>query len=796
MLGLPWTNPLKLTIGSDEHILDTTINRGLMMLLNNDYYLDMKETLMSQELSAVISNSNTLYDALRTHINRTEIHGGQGTTINNIYNTTVVSGGSEEISFNNQGILTQDTVVYLSITDSVVKINEKIQNIPHNLNGHNLAFIFVVPEDYNDEEVSDSSLSSAYFEYSLNVGDQCIKFTNFFNGTLFIFGDFLEQTTITSNGVTSVNFPKFTKKSKSKLEDPAKYDGIIPASYIERLYKEIDNPNSIDDIITYNSEDAKDGNKNFKRLNKIIIKGTCLNQYYSLITFSDVSAKTYVKNLKFVNTLKADKDGVIDILEQMNSNLPSKDQIMLQYPFKDDLLPIVHESFYSYVQTISNEPYFNLVSTYISSIDKAVLALSGLMLSDNVIIRDSDYVSYNVNDSVITVLNTQMNELNLLPGVSGSFFQMTLDDSGVTKLSTSILSAMEIFDLGEENIDPEVLSQDKLTECINKFKNTYDLIDSINSLKPLSEYDLYKDSSLVFEVERFSEDVKRYISIVEDFKDGLSGAFSSSAFGMFLSFRPDLYSTTDEAFDNTEGYKEFLKVYQVVAAFETINAAILGLNENVLANVISNNFDSLASDFAFKMNDGNPTFKNVKRILNTSDDYIKSNNSDGSVDSIYLYNDLAKGRSRYLVLNPENKYGKLLGKLLFERNEWPNLKQKFLGTLPDYFPMYNSKLDSTLVFWTKFNNSNDTDRTAILSFTSGTNSKFRFSIRPYSFASVSQDTINTEGDSAGNISSAELKNPIFGTDITKTKDRYSWVMWSVKFDNTSKYLYNRNRWWP
>ncbi len=25
--GLPWTNPLKLQIGSEEHIIDTTINR-------------------------------------------------------------------------------------------------------------------------------------------------------------------------------------------------------------------------------------------------------------------------------------------------------------------------------------------------------------------------------------------------------------------------------------------------------------------------------------------------------------------------------------------------------------------------------------------------------------------------------------------------------------------------------------------------------------------------------------------------------------------------------------------------
>ena len=44
--GLPWTNPLKLQIGSDEHVIDTTINRGLMMLLNNDYYLDFKNNFI------------------------------------------------------------------------------------------------------------------------------------------------------------------------------------------------------------------------------------------------------------------------------------------------------------------------------------------------------------------------------------------------------------------------------------------------------------------------------------------------------------------------------------------------------------------------------------------------------------------------------------------------------------------------------------------------------------------------------------------------------------------------------
>lgn len=88
--GLPWTNPLKLTIGSDEHILDTTINRGLMMLLNNDYYLDMKEMLMSQELSAIISNTSMIKQALIDHINDSEQHGINGVEVKNVYNPTTV----------------------------------------------------------------------------------------------------------------------------------------------------------------------------------------------------------------------------------------------------------------------------------------------------------------------------------------------------------------------------------------------------------------------------------------------------------------------------------------------------------------------------------------------------------------------------------------------------------------------------------------------------------------------------------------------------------------------------------
>ena len=332
------------------------------------------------------------------------------------------SGSYNTVEFVNQGILTEDTVVYLSITESIANINEKIANIPHNLNGHNLAFIFVVPKGYTNSEDTTNventeNTESYYYEYSLNVGDQCIKFSNFFSGTLFVFGDFLAGSKIISNGVEVQNFPPYTKKTIDQINDPVNYDNIVPSLYIEKLYKEIEQPQSIDKIIEYNSEDAKTNVTKPDNLNKIAIKGTCLNQNYSLMCFSDVTAKTYIKNLKFVNVLKANEDGVIDITEELNANLPSKDQIMLQYPFNEDLKPIVYDPLFEYLETVSNEPYFNLVKDYIHIIDNEINYLSSLMLNEDSLIGDSDYASLYVNDSVMRTLESQAEEIRSVPGV-------------------------------------------------------------------------------------------------------------------------------------------------------------------------------------------------------------------------------------------------------------------------------------------------------------------------------------------------------------------------------------------
>jgi len=62
--GLPWTNPQKVTIKSDEYVSDMTINRGFLNLLNNDYYLDLKTEALNKYVETTID----------AHINDTSIH--------------------------------------------------------------------------------------------------------------------------------------------------------------------------------------------------------------------------------------------------------------------------------------------------------------------------------------------------------------------------------------------------------------------------------------------------------------------------------------------------------------------------------------------------------------------------------------------------------------------------------------------------------------------------------------------------------------------------------------------------
>lgn len=155
--GLPWTNPLKLQIGSDEHIIDTTINRGLMMLLNNDYYLDLKSNAISKELSSLLDITSSLYDNVSEHISDMSLH-GEGDKINIItnnnttqqINNNVYVNNSNDLSSINTSKLLKDTVKLIFIDKNAAQIQKIIDETPHDLNGFNLMFEFVIPSGFSE----------------------------------------------------------------------------------------------------------------------------------------------------------------------------------------------------------------------------------------------------------------------------------------------------------------------------------------------------------------------------------------------------------------------------------------------------------------------------------------------------------------------------------------------------------------------------------------------------------------------------------------------------------------------
>lgn len=112
--GLPWTNPQKITIKSDEYVSDMTLNRGLLALLNNDYYLDLKCEAINKYLE------NNIDD----HIKNTDIH----------YSFSIV-----EQLVNNLAGLTKSTIIRIPTfryTDPIEigEIKNIIKKMPKNLN--------------------------------------------------------------------------------------------------------------------------------------------------------------------------------------------------------------------------------------------------------------------------------------------------------------------------------------------------------------------------------------------------------------------------------------------------------------------------------------------------------------------------------------------------------------------------------------------------------------------------------------------------------------------------------------
>lgn len=272
-------------------------------------------------------------------------------TIQNITESLIASV-KDSMSDSISQQLTEDELVFLPITNSPEIINEKINSYPKNLNGHSIIFVFTVPKNYHKDvlQLSGEPFSNYNTQYILNVGNENIKFENFFNGNLIIIGDYLHDSNFTTG--------YFTPSEKS---DP---DEISKNLYIQKIYQEIINPEKINNII--NSESGDDNLKQYYK--KIIIKGSSLNEEYSVLVLNNINAKTYVKNLLFEQSLPTDKndEGKVDISLESDEQFPTENKLLIFYPLENDLTPIFGNTFNDEMLKYQNNILMN--TTLVSSL--------------------------------------------------------------------------------------------------------------------------------------------------------------------------------------------------------------------------------------------------------------------------------------------------------------------------------------------------------------------------------------------------------------------------------------------
>lgn len=124
--GLPWTNPQKITIKSDQYVSDMTLNRGFLALLNNDYYLDLK----CEAINKYLENN------IDSHISDKDIH----------FSFSLI----DQLITNLAG-LTKSTIYRIPVYDksnedyTIGYIKNLIKSCPKNLGGYSLIFEFCIP---------------------------------------------------------------------------------------------------------------------------------------------------------------------------------------------------------------------------------------------------------------------------------------------------------------------------------------------------------------------------------------------------------------------------------------------------------------------------------------------------------------------------------------------------------------------------------------------------------------------------------------------------------------------------
>lgn len=654
------------------------------MLLNNDYYLDTKQMIMSKEISSLINNTDALYEELMHHVKDDSLHGKDPIIIQNITQTIQGEGDGYTYSgYNNYESLNSDSIYYIPITYNAGKINNLISNIPHNLNTHTIVFLFVIPDEYTLD-----GNNSENHEYVLNLGNDNILFSNFYNGTIIVLGDFLQKTKF---------FDKFEKKSELQIKDPIKNDAVNIKRYIANIFNEIDNNESIDDIIKYESNENLSGGRT---LNKIILEGTSLNDYYSLITFNDVDANVYVKNLTFRNSLKPrhENTNAIEDLNLNEENLPSSEKLLLLYPLESNTEPIVGETFLNILNDSINVPVFNQLGTYISGINENLI---------------------NFDENVSFLIN-EIEKFKVYP------FKETHTKSAV--ILDELINLLDTLILRRENI---IKSQ------------------------PSIELDDYQiGASQKFDVDKAKSSMSNYIYYVKEFLTDFKSFFADTNFRNFLMDRIDLVDTDlipDDDIDIIEIYKK--QYYNEI--YNNIEKCHDFIKDEIIA--------SLFGTYNFERRLSFTTRGNVSKEVNIDgglNNNIQTNYYDGSCKAIKLEASDNFNENGYLELGDSYLSG--LFNLLFKEKHWPELKNRFDTTIAAVPTLFDSTYGLTICFWTK-NESFSFDNTSYLSFKfsndDGIDDICYFRFKGHSVESISKNESGETGSSIEyNIDQLNLNN--------------------------------------
>ena len=290
--GLPWTNPAKITIKSSEFINDVTINRGLLNLLNNDYYLDLKTEAINEYLETVIQN----------HINNNDIHFSWD-DVKDLFDriASLSANTGYRIPIRKPG-----TKGLMITTAEIMAI---VNKIPRNLNGYTLIIELCVPlsaaEDTSNCKTSldgDGTVTPGD-TYNYDFKNRSLNIEDFFGGTLIIWANnqyFVDDV-----------------KNPTVFDDEMSYSDL--SDTITYLQKHIINP---------------ENSANTSNIKQIPLLGNAINSRYSVLSLRNLLCDTYVYNMNITNTLTS-TDNLPEIISGME--FPETNNVICMWPLEQDL---------------------------------------------------------------------------------------------------------------------------------------------------------------------------------------------------------------------------------------------------------------------------------------------------------------------------------------------------------------------------------------------------------------------------------------------------------------------------